>query len=187
MYYASVLQRLPRQCVLGTTASPVGPLTLMVSDHGVHALLFDRQARQCAEGLQPFAEDPSHPVLALAGAQIAEYFAAERQSFDLPVVADGTDFQKRVWKVMAAVPYGHTATYGDLGRQLGDTNLARAVGTEIGLNPVALILPCHRIVARNTMAGFAGGTEVKRFLIDFEQQPLWTSLELWNTPPSHNH
>ena len=104
-----------------------------------------------------------------AAGQLGEYFAGERRTFDLPLAPEGTDFQRRVWAQLRAIPYGSTSTYGEVARAIGATNGFRAVGLANGRNPIAIIVPCHRVIgADGSLTGYAGGMERKRFLLDLE-------------------
>jgi methylated-DNA-[protein]-cysteine S-methyltransferase len=101
--------------------------------------------------------------------QLEEYFAGERQEFDLPARADGDEFQHRVWDLIAAIPYGETVSYGELARRLGGGVMARDVGSATGRNPLSVIVPCHRVVGKDgSLTGYAGGLKRKRYLLDLE-------------------
>jgi methylated-DNA-[protein]-cysteine S-methyltransferase len=150
-------------------ASPVGPLTLVASDRGLRAVLWpsDDERRVCVPA--DTVDDPTHPVLVTAAEQLREYFTGHRTAFDLPLDLHGTDFQIAVWRSLAAIPYGTTATYAEQAARLGDAKKARAVGMANGRNPVSIVLPCHRVVgADGSLTGFAGGLDTKRYLLDFE-------------------
>src|SRR5918995_34758 len=104
-----------------------------------------------------------------AARQLREYFAGERTGFDLPLAPEGTDFQRRVWAALAAIPYGETTSYAALAERIGRPGSARAVGAANGANPLAIVVPCHRVVgADGTLTGYAGGLDVKRRLLDLE-------------------
>lgn len=108
-----------------------------------------------------------------AAEQLIEYLRGRRQTFSLPVLAAGTDFQIRVWAAIASIPYGKTRTYGEIGRMLGDARLARAVGHGANRNPLPLIVPCHRVIGSNgDLTGFACGTATKAYLLGLEQQVI---------------
>ena len=116
-----------------------------------------------------FQEDPHDPVLQRATRQLAEYAQGQRQAFDLPLRPDGTEFQKRVWRELANIPYGQTRTYQDIARSIGRPGASRAVGQANHDNPVAPFVPCHRVVtASGGMGGYAGGMELKRDLLAHE-------------------
>ena len=147
--------------------SPVGPLLIAASDAGVHAIEFNaprhalkRDARWC-EGV--------HPVLDAIAAQLDEYFAGSRTSFDLPLAPEGTDFQRMVWHALATIPFGATCTYADIAARIGKPTAVRAVGAANGRNPIPIVLPCHRVIgADGSLTGFGGGLPTKRFLLELE-------------------
>jgi methylated-DNA-[protein]-cysteine S-methyltransferase len=114
-------------------------------------------------------EDPRSSPLRQCREQLADYFAAVRQSFDLPVAPLGTPFQKRVWREIARVPFGETITYSELASRAGAPGSARAAGAATGRNPIAIVVPCHRIVgADGSLTGYAGGLERKARLLEIE-------------------
>jgi methylated-DNA-[protein]-cysteine S-methyltransferase len=101
--------------------------------------------------------------------QIRRYFAGELTDFDLRLEPRGTEFQRRVWDALRAIPYGERRSYGELARSIGRPGAARAVGAANGANPIALVVPCHRVIGWNgDLAGFGGGLERKRLLLDLE-------------------
>lgn len=105
--------------------------------------------------------------LAAARGQLEEFFAGARREFDLPLAPDGSDFQRRVWAALRDIPFGETRSYGDLAERLGSS--PRAVGRANATNPVAVIVPCHRVIgADGTLTGYAGGLENKRWLLEHE-------------------
>jgi len=156
-----------RQCLFDT---PIGTLTLVASDDGVSRVLFDGQTPGqvgLASDLPVIDDDP---VLLAAEAQIHEYFAGDRKDFDLPLDLHGTEFQVEAWRALASVPYGETTSYGEQAERIGRPGAFRAVGAANGKNPVPIILPCHRIVGANgSLTGFAGGLELKQWLLSMEQ------------------
>jgi len=102
--------------------------------------------------------------------QLKEYFAGQRRGFDLPLAARGEAFQRRVWDLIAAIPYGETRTYGELAAELGDRSAAQAVGAAVGANPLSVLVGCHRVMgAGGKLTGYAGGLDRKRFLLDLEE------------------
>jgi len=138
--------------------SPVGPLTLTERDGALAQLSFG------AHG-----DSPPTPLLQRAVAQLNEYFAGSRRSFDLPLAPSGTEFQLACWRALAEIPYGETRSYGEQARRIGRPDRARAVGAANGANPIAIILPCHRVIgADGSLVGFGGGLETKRRLLDLE-------------------
>jgi methylated-DNA-[protein]-cysteine S-methyltransferase len=155
-----------------TMISPVGELTLIASDAGLVAVLWenDDPARVRLGEVQDQAD---HPVLTRTAAQLAEYFAGERRAFDLPLDFRGTVFQKSVWAQLLTIPFGETRSYGELARTLGNPTASRAVGAANGRNPISIIAPCHRVVgASGSLTGFAGGLETKAFLLKLEGPKL---------------
>ena len=122
--------------------------------------------------LGAMAQDDAHPVLAETARQLTEYFAGERQSFDLPLDFRGTDFQKQVWAQLLAIPFGETRSYGDLARAINRPKAFRAVGAANGKNPISIVAPCHRVIGTyGTLTGFAGGLAAKQLLLGLEGRP----------------
>jgi methylated-DNA-[protein]-cysteine S-methyltransferase len=145
-------------------ATPIGRLTLVASPTGLRGLRWDGEAPPA--GSTP---DDDDPVLARAAAQLTDWFAGRRRAFDVPLDLVGTEFQRRAWTALTAIPYGSTTTYGDLAAAQGDRRRARAVGAANGRNPVPIVLPCHRVIgADGSLTGFGGGLDVKRYLLDLE-------------------
>jgi methylated-DNA-[protein]-cysteine S-methyltransferase len=149
-----------------TIESPLGELTTVARSKGVAGLYFsshwyrpDRstfgdRAEEKFENLRP---------------QLSEYFAGERQGFDISLDANGDELHRKVWDLVRQVPYGQTSTYGQLARELGDGTTLRAVGAAVGRNPLCILIPCHRIVGANgKLTGYAGGLRRKQFLLDLE-------------------
>jgi len=152
-----------------TTDSPLGELLLVARDEALTQV-----------GFAPF--DPpdgdrveDHDVLVAARGQLAEYFAGEREVFDLPLAPAGTDFRQAVWAELRKIPYGTTTTYGAIANSLGLTGHgARAVGHANGSNPIAVVVPCHRVVGSNgNLTGYGGGLERKRALLALEHSALF--------------
>ena len=110
------------------------------------------------------------PLLQETEEQLNEYFAGARREFDLPLAPRGEPFQRRVWDLLGTIPYGETRSYGDLARELGDVGYAQAVGAANGRNPIAVVVPCHRVIgADGSLTGYAGGLERKRSLLALEE------------------
>jgi methylated-DNA-[protein]-cysteine S-methyltransferase len=115
--------------------------------------------------------DEQHPVIRETLRQLAEYFRGERTEFDLPLDPKGTGFQRAVWKALLEIPYGETCSYGDLARAIGRPAAVRAVGAANGSNPIAIIIPCHRVIgASGKLVGYGGGLPMKRMLLDLETE-----------------
>jgi len=152
-----------------TIDSPVGPLTLIASDTGLRAVLWPSERPGRVGVPDDVVERPEHAVLVVAAAQLRQYFEGRRTSFEVPLDLHGTDFQKKVWRALAEIPFGETVSYAEQAARLGDANKARAVGAANGRNPVSIVLPCHRVVgADGSLTGFAGGLDAKRFLLQHE-------------------
>jgi len=148
--------------------SPLGSLTLVASDKGLCGVWFDDQAHR--PDLRHLPWGPSQHWLRLAKSQLADYFAGKRQSFDIPLdLAQGSEFQQRVWRALLQIPYGRYSTYGELAQYLGQAQAARAVGMAVGRNPLSIIVPCHRVVGANgALTGYAGGIWRKMDLLQRE-------------------
>ncbi len=152
--------------------SPIGPLTIVAEDGAICALYMDAQRH--APGPESFglpgdaADEPFAPALA----QLAEYFGGRRTAFDLPLAPAGTEFQRKVWAGLLAIPYGQTISYGELARRIGRPAASRAVGLANGKNPIAIVVPCHRVIGSDgSLTGYGGGLDRKRFLLALEQDP----------------
>lgn len=143
--------------------TPIGLLTLVVNDDG--ALV------RCtfAEDAWPVDATRDDDRCAAVAAQLTEYFAGTRQSFDLPLAFEGTEFQRAVWTALLDIPYGTTTTYAELARRIGRPAAVRAVGAANGANPIPIIVPCHRVIGSNgTLTGYGGGLPRKQQLLALE-------------------
>jgi methylated-DNA-[protein]-cysteine S-methyltransferase len=159
--------------------STIGPLFLAASAEGLVALEFDarlprqqsirpnpRDLREEKKGLR-FEESPRlmRPYLT----ELEEYFAGKRREFTFPLDLRGTDFQRACWRTLLAIPYGETRSYADIARAVGKPNAFRAVGMANNRNPMAIVVPCHRVIASDgTLCGYGGGLDVKRKLLELE-------------------
>jgi len=152
--------------------SPVGKLTLVASDKGLVAVLWERDNPRRVR-LADLIEQDDHSVLIQAERQLSEYFTGRRKSFSVVLDMRGTDFQRSVWEALLAIPFGETRTYGQLAKQLGNPQASRAVGAANGRNPISIIVPCHRVIGSSgKLTGFAGGLEAKERLLNLEQEQL---------------
>jgi len=114
--------------------------------------------------------DPGEQPFAAAASQLKSYFAGQLTEFDLPLAPAGTEFQRRVWAGLRTIPYGETVSYGELARQLGSPSASRAVGLANGRNPIAIVVPCHRVIGSDgSLTGYGGGLDRKRFLLALER------------------
>jgi len=160
-----------------THATPVGELTLVASDQGLRAILWPKLSPARA-GIHPRPHRNSdHPILVRTAAQLDEYFAGSRTSFDIPLDLQGTRFQLAAWRSLADIPFGATTSYGRQAAALGIPTAARALGAANGANPVCIVLPCHRVIgADGSLTGFGGGLPTKQWLLDHEARVLESSI-----------
>lgn len=150
--------------------SPIGPLLLAASDAGLHTIEF-AAARHPVKRNGRWREG-DHPLLRRAQAQLDEYFAGQRRSFDLPLAPEGTPFQRAVWQALETIDYGQTLSYGQLAERIGRPAASRAVGAANGRNPLPIVVPCHRVIgASGALTGFGGGLPTKQFLLELEASP----------------
>lgn len=157
----------PTQTLKYTTVeSPIGELLLLGDEQALHGLYMQdgRRPTRIAPSWEPSAE----PFAAVRG-QLGEYFDGRRTTFDVPLVMDGSPFERRVWHALQEIPYGETVSYGEIAQRVGQPSAARAVGLANGRNPIAVIVPCHRVIGANgTLTGYGGGLERKRLLLELE-------------------
>lgn len=140
--------------------TPIGVITLAANEQGELTHLAMAEAEFGSPAPERFDE---------AVRQINEYFEGCRQTFDLPLAPKGTPFQQRIWEILIRIPFGETRSYGQLAREIGNPNASRAVGSANGANPIALIIPCHRVIGTNgSLTGFAYGTSLKKLLLEHE-------------------
>lgn len=145
----------------GSFHSPIGWLNIEVTDWSVIALYFTAH---------PYEEHNDHPLLLSVQQQLNSYFEGGLPGFDLPVDPPGTVFQRHVWEQLQKIPMGKTITYAELARQMGDAMKVRAVASANAANPIALIIPCHRVLGSNgALTGYAWGMERKEWLLFHEQ------------------
>lgn len=148
--------------------SPVGELKLVASDQGLVAVLWPSE-RVGRVRLGDMKRESKHPLLKMSAAQLQEYFAGERQQFDLTLDLRGSDFQKQVWQQLCRIRFGETRSYLALAQAVDRPSAARAVGMANGRNPLSIIIPCHRVIGTNgKLTGFAGGLAAKEFLLRHE-------------------
>jgi methylated-DNA-[protein]-cysteine S-methyltransferase len=149
--------------------SPIGALLMTSNGRSLTGLHMHEQKYfpsitaewQESEGLDPLVQTQ---------AQLAEYFAHQRQQFDLPLELAGTGFQKQVWYLLQQIPFGSTISYGTLAKMAGNPRASRAVGAANGRNPIAIVVPCHRVIASSgALSGYAGGVDRKQWLLQHEQ------------------
>lgn len=154
--------------------SPLGKLHLIASDEALLCLAFDRNldAFRKLWGIGSVMEG-ENSVIGQAKSQLLEYFQGKRRSFTVPIVLQGTEFQTRAWERLRGIPFGTTISYLEQARDLGLPAAVRATGTANGRNPIAIIVPCHRVVRSDgTLGGYAGGLEIKARLIEQESRTI---------------
>jgi methylated-DNA-[protein]-cysteine S-methyltransferase len=155
--------------------SPIGELLLVGDGHALHGL-------HMQEGRTAVTVDPewrlADELFADVRAQLSEYFAGERRDFDVSLALEGTPFQRRVWSALREIPYGETTTYGELAHRLNKPAASRAVGLANGRNPIAVIVPCHRVIGSDGgLTGYGGGLERKRVLLELEAARVASSAQ----------
>jgi methylated-DNA-[protein]-cysteine S-methyltransferase len=148
--------------------SPVGPLRLVERDGALLGVHF-------VDRVEDAAGSAADPAACLdARRQLAEYFAGTRREFDLRLAPEGTPFQRRVWEELCRIPFGTTISYRALAERIGQPNATRAVGLANGRNPIAIVVPCHRVIgADGSLTGYGGGLDRKRYLLGLEQRRLF--------------
>ena len=150
-------------------ASPVGTLKLVAHDTALVAVLWENENPKRVR-LAELVENAQHPILLETQKQLNEYFAGQRQKFDVPLDFEGTEFQQKVWQALLTIPFGETRSYKQIAEQIGNVKAVRAVGAANGKNPISIIAPCHRVVGTNgKLVGFAGGLENKDILLKIEK------------------
>ena len=150
------------------TSSPVGPLFLAASTKGLVRLEFEARMEKLSPGTIELHE--SKPALAPYLRELKEYFAGERREFSIPLDLRGTEFQLACWHELLEIPYGETRSYRDIAEAIGHPYAYRAVGMSNNRNPVAIVVPCHRVIASSgSLCGYGGGLEIKRKLLDLER------------------
>jgi methylated-DNA-[protein]-cysteine S-methyltransferase len=153
-----------------TIDSPIGELLLLGDGHALRGL-YMQGGRKPIEVHESWERDDASFATVIA--QLGEYFAGERATFDIELELVGTPFQRRVWQGLLDIPYGETISYGELARRIDQPTAARGVGMANGANPIAVIVPCHRVIGSDgSLTGYGGGMERKRLLLDLENGVL---------------
>ncbi len=152
--------------------SPVGMLLLAANAKGLTHLLFaddDGQPLRAKARPQSEGSVQAERILSETQSQLEEYFAGTRRTFDVPLAAQGTDFQREVWRALVALSYGELSSYGALAESIGRARAVRAVGSANGANPISIIVPCHRVIGQDLrLTGYGGGLPAKRLLLELE-------------------
>ena len=147
---------------IGTFLTIIGKVSVVADRNSVLAVYLP------SDNL-PNIESGTTPVMEEAIGEISEYLNGSRKVFTVPVSPEGTEFQKIVWDAMTDIPYGSTASYGEIAEYIGHPRSARAVGTACGCNPIPIIIPCHRVVASDGLGGYSGGLAIKKKLLEIER------------------
>jgi len=156
--------------------SVLGDLVLIANQKQLTGIYF--LGRDHVPDMTKWTLDPKHKVLKEAARQIEDYLKGKRKEFTVPLHFEGTKFQEEVWRQIARIPFGETITYSELAERAGVPKATRAAGTATGKNPLAIIIPCHRIVGKNGgLGGFAGGLDKKRRLLGVELNVGWAIAE----------
>jgi methylated-DNA-[protein]-cysteine S-methyltransferase len=157
--------------------SPIGPLMISTEGTALTGLYMGKPSKR--PSIVDWREDPDERVLRETANQLNEYFSGKRRKFELPLKFSGTEFQQRVWHALTEIPFGETRTYSQLARHIGNPAACRAVGLANGKNPIAVIVPCHRVIgADGSLTGFGGGLPRKEWLLGHEGFPEMRTLEL---------
>jgi methylated-DNA-[protein]-cysteine S-methyltransferase len=158
-----------------------GVVTVTASNIGVTRIAFSEQEDCLKDSVKGSVKDSAkegvpNGITDEACSQLSAYFAKTRHEFDLPIDVKGTEFQTSVWKALQSIPYGQTVSYLDIAKHIGNPKAVRAIGLANGKNPIAIVVPCHRVIGSNkTLTGYAGGLARKQFLLNLEgaQGGLW--------------
>jgi methylated-DNA-[protein]-cysteine S-methyltransferase len=160
--------------------SPIGRLMLTTDGTaltGLYMNLYRNKPSKLPGLSDDWIQNATIDPLPAAARQLKEYFAGKRREFDLPLRMEGTEFQQRVWRELIKIPFGETRSYGQLAKRLNNPNGSRAVGLANGRNPIAVIVPCHRVIgADGSLTGFGGGLDRKEWLLNHEGQPRTRAL-----------
>jgi methylated-DNA-[protein]-cysteine S-methyltransferase len=153
----------------GLYKSPIGVLGVVANDTDIKTLTFQATAGGPKKKFNGPLLQENSPLIKRAFKQLDEYFAGRRKSFDLPLDPEGTEFQKKAWKALLTIPYGETISYQEQALRAGNKKAVRAIGGANNKNPIALIIPCHRVIGKNgDLVGFGGGLDTKVTLLKLE-------------------
>ncbi|NLP44683.1 MAG: methylated-DNA--[protein]-cysteine S-methyltransferase [Peptococcaceae bacterium] len=143
----------------------IGQISIVESHGEISHILFDKDTPP--EG----AVEQETPLIKEAAKQLREYFAGHRHVFDLPLAPKGTNFQRATWQALTTIPYGETRSYKQIAEQIGSPKACRAVGLANNRNPIAIVIPCHRVIGANgKLVGYGGGLPIKKFLLELEER-----------------
>ncbi|HEX2548323.1 MAG TPA: methylated-DNA--[protein]-cysteine S-methyltransferase [Gammaproteobacteria bacterium] len=163
----SLFKNLFSDAVYDQFESPMGLLTIIASPTNLYAVLWENEYQNMWIKLKI---EKNNKVIIETINQLTEYFQGKRKIFDLPLTMHGTEFQLKTWEILQKIPYASTMTYAEQAEKLGNKNKARAVGAANSLNPLSIIVPCHRVIGANgKLTGFRGGLSQKKFLLELEK------------------
>jgi len=150
--------------------TPAGSIFIAADDMYLRAITFDRNEEKIRNSLSGFKHE-SNKIIEQTERQLQQYFTGNRTVFDLPVSFNGTKFQNKTWQALLTIPYGETRSYSDQAHLIGNPKAVRAVGRTNGLNPIGIVVPCHRVIGKSgKLTGYAGGLDKKKFLLDLESK-----------------
>jgi len=151
-------------------SSPIGRIYISADNSHLLAISFSDKRQSAADPDSEIIFE-SNPIIQQAAEQLQEYFALKRTTFDLPITFTGTEFQRKTWQSLLNIPYGETRSYLQQALAIGNPKAVRAVGRANGLNPIAIVVPCHRVIGKSgKLTGYAGGLDKKEFLLNLESK-----------------
>ena len=157
---------LPDNATYDVMDSPVSKLTIITSSAGLHAVLWENDRKELDKVTSLFRQSSDEQTIIETKKQLREYFAGKRKIFDLPLIINGTDFQIQCWQQLLKIAYGRTVSYGEQAEKVGNKNKARAVGMANGLNPISIVIPCHRVIGSSGhLVGFGGCLDKKAYIL----------------------
>jgi methylated-DNA-[protein]-cysteine S-methyltransferase len=163
-------------------SSPIGPIYIVADNNHLRSITFNDNWENIKKALGNINHE-SNEIIKQTETQLQEYFAKKRTEFDLPISFNGTKFQQNTWKILLTIPYGETRSYSEQARLINNPKAVRAVGRTNGLNPISIVVPCHRVVGKSgKLTGFAGGLDIKKFLLNLEGNEI-TNMSLVKTTP----
>ncbi len=148
--------------------SPLGTMLAIASENAITDLHIE-SGKYVPKLNDDWVDSPKLPVFLQLRQELGEYFAGKRKSFDVKLAPEGTEFQRAAWKALTKIPFGQTRSYGEQAAAIGNPKAVRAIGAANGRNPIAIVVPCHRVIGANgTLMGYAGGLDKKEFLLKLE-------------------
>lgn len=152
------------------TEFPIGHVFIAADDKAVHVIGFEQNWDAKIQGVDDLQEQ-SNAIIDETTEQLQQYFDGKRTNFDLPLNLKGTAFQQQAWEALQQIPFGETRSYSDQAEAIENPNAVRAIGHANSLNPISIVVPCHRVIAKSgKLAGYAGGVNTKQYLLEHESQ-----------------